>query len=381
MKIVIAPDSFKESVSAELAARAIARGFHEVYPDAECVCLPIADGGEGTVDALVAATGGRKVSVTATGPLGERVAAFYGVSGDGKTAVIEMAAASGLMLTPAERRNPLLATSYGTGELILHALDQGIRHLILGIGGSATVDGGVGMVQALGGRFYRPDGRALPWGGGELATLSGIDLGAAGCAPAAVPDRGRLRRRQSAGGGRAARRRCSAAEGSATAAMVAQLEQGLTQYAEVIRQSTGRDVRQVAGGGAAGGMGIACQVFLGATLKPGIEIVMAALGLELALAEADLLVTGEGRIDSQTLGGKALSGVARLARARGLPVIALAGVVEEGAEALHAQGIDAMFSILPRLSTLEVALSQGELNLQRSAANVARAMRVGQRLG
>ncbi|MDK4770585.1 glycerate kinase, partial [Serratia nevei] len=150
MKIVIAPDSFKESVSAERAARAIARGFHEVYPDAECVCLPIADGGEGTVDALVAATGGRKVSVTATGPLGERVAVFYGVSGDGKTAVIEMAAASGLMLTPAERRNPLLATSYGTGELILHALDQGIRHLILGIGGSATVDGGVGMVQALG---------------------------------------------------------------------------------------------------------------------------------------------------------------------------------------------------------------------------------------
>ena len=150
MKIVIAPDSFKESVSAERAARAIARGFHEVYPDAECVCLPIADGGEGTVDALVAATGGRKVTVSATGPLGERVAAFYGISGDGKTAVIEMAAASGLMLTPAARRNPLLATSYGTGELIRHALDQGIRHLILGIGGSATVDGGVGMVQALG---------------------------------------------------------------------------------------------------------------------------------------------------------------------------------------------------------------------------------------
>lgn len=380
MKIVIAPDSFKESVSAELAARAIARGFHEVYPDAECVCLPIADGGEGTVDALVAATGGRKVSVAATGPLGERVAAFYGVSGDGKTAVIEMAAASGLMLTPAARRNPLLATSYGTGELILHALDQGICHLILGIGGSATVDGGVGMVQALGGRFYRPDGKALPWGGGELATLSGVDL-------SALDARLRQCRIEVACdvdnplvGPRGAAAVFGPQKG-ATAAMVAQLEQGLTQYAEVIRQSTGRDVRHVAGGGAAGGMGIACQVFLGAALKPGIEIVMAALGLEQALAEADLLITGEGRIDSQTLGGKALSGVARLARARGLPVIALAGVVEEGAEALHAQGIDAMFSILPRLSTLEVALSQGELNLQRSAANVARAMRIGRRLG
>ena len=307
------------------------------------------------------------------------MAAFYGVSGDGKTAVIEMAAASGLMLTLAERRNPLLATSYGTGELILHALDQGIRHLILGIGGSATVDGGVGMVQALGGRFYRPDGKALPWGGGELATLSGIDL-------STLDARLRQCRIEVACdvdnplvGPRAAA--VFGPQKGATAAMVAQLEQGLTQYAEVIRQSTGRDVRQVAGGGAAGGMGIACQVFLGATLKPGIEIVMAALGLEEALAEADLLITGEGRIDSQTLGGKALSGVARLARARGLPVIALAGVVEDGAEALHAQGIDAMFSILPRLSSLAAALSQGELNLQRSAANVARAMRIGRRLG
>ncbi|WP_440481406.1 glycerate kinase [Serratia marcescens] len=380
MKIVIAPDSFKESVSAERAARAIARGFHEVYPDAECVCLPIADGGEGTVDALVAATGGRKVSVAATGPLGERVAAFYGVSGDGKTAVIEMAAASGLMLTPAARRNPLLATSYGTGELIRHALDQGIRHLILGIGGSATVDGGVGMVQALGGRFYRLDGKELPWGGGELTALSGVDL-------SALDARLRQCRIEVACdvdnplvGPRGAAAVFGPQKG-ATAAMVAQLEQGLTQYAEVIRQSTGRDVRHVAGGGAAGGMGIACQVFLGAMLKPGIEIVMAALGLEQALAEADLLITGEGRIDSQTLGGKALSGVARLARARGLPVIALAGVVEEGAEALYAQGIDAMFSILPRLSALEIALSQGELNLQRSAANVARAMRIGRRLG
>ena len=313
------------------------------------------------------------------GAAGERVAAFYGVSGDGKTAVIEMAAASGLMLTPAERRNPLLATSYGTGELILHALDQGIRHLILGIGGSATVDGGVGMVQALGGRFYRPDGKALPWGGGELATLSGIDL-------STLDARLRQCRIEVACdvdnplvGPRGAAAVFGPQKG-ATAAMVAQLEQGLTQYAEVIRQSTGRDVRQVAGGGAAGGMGIACQVFLGATLKPGIEIVMAALGLEQALAEADLLITGEGRIDSQTLGGKALSGVARLARARGLPVIALAGVVEDGAEALHAQDRrDVQHSAAPELAGGRAVAR--ELNLQRSAANVARAMRIGRRLG
>ena len=379
-KVVIAPDSFKESLSALGVADAIEWGFRQIYPQAHYVKLPMADGGEGTVESMVAATGGEIVQVTVTGPLGEPVEAFYGLSGDRQCAFIEMAAASGLMLTPAARRNPLLATSYGTGELIRHALDQGIRHLILGIGGSATVDGGVGMVQALGGRFYRPDGKALPWGGGELATLSGVDLGT-------LDARLRQCRIEVACdvdnplvGPRGAAAVFGPQKG-ATAAMVAQLEQGLTQYAEVIRQSTGRDVRHVAGGGAAGGMGIACQVFLGATLKPGIEIVMAALGLEQALTEADLLVTGEGRIDSQTLGGKALSGVARLARARGLPVIALAGVVEEGAEALHAQGIDAMFSILPRLSALEIALSQGELNLQRSAANVARAMRIGRRLG
>ena len=379
-KVVIAPDSFKESLSALGVADAIEWGFRQIYPQAHYVKLPMADGGEGTVESMVAATGGEIVQVTVTGPLGEPVQGFYGLLGDGETAVIEMAAASGLHLAPPGRRDPRITTSYGTGELIRHALDQGIRHLILGIGGSATVDGGVGMVQALGGRFYRPDGKALPWGGGELATLSGVDLGT-------LDARLRQCRIEVACdvdnplvGPRGAAAVFGPQKG-ATAAMVAQLEQGLTQYAEVIRQSTGRDVRHVAGGGAAGGMGIACQVFLGATLKPGIEIVMAALGLEQALTEADLLVTGEGRIDSQTLGGKALSGVARLARARGLPVIALAGVVEEGAEALHAQGIDAMFSILPRLSALEIALSQGELNLQRSAANVARAMRIGRRLG
>ncbi|MTD27002.1 glycerate kinase [Erwinia sorbitola] len=379
MKIVIAPDSFKESVSAELAALAIARGFHEIYPEAECICLPIADGGEGTVDALVAATGGKKIWLEVMGPLGEKTQAFYGISGDGGTAVIEMAAASGLMLVPAERRNPLHATSYGTGELIRHALDQGIRHIILGIGGSATVDGGVGMIQALGGRFYRPDGKALSLGAAELATLNAIDLseldprlqqcnievacdvdnplvGPQGAAAVFGPQKG------------------------ATPEIVAQLEQALEQYAAVIRQITGNDIRKIAGGGSAGGMGIASLVFLGATLKPGIDIIMEALRLEDAVMSADLIVTGEGRIDDQTLGGKALSGIARLAQRHKLPVIAMAGVLGEGAEALHEQGIDAIFSILPRLCTLENALSQGEINLQQSARNIARAMQIGQKI-
>ncbi|AGP43343.1 Glycerate kinase [Serratia plymuthica] len=379
MKVVIVPDSFKESVSAELAALAIARGFREVYPDAECICLPIADGGEGTVDALIAATCGHKVEAEVTGPLGNRVAAFYGVSGEGKTAVIEMAAASGLMLVPAEQRNPMLATSYGTGELIRHALDLGIRHIILGIGGSATVDGGVGMMQALGGRFYRSDGMPLSLGGAQLAMLSRINL-------SALDDRLRQCKIEVACdvdnplvGPRGAAAVFGPQKG-ATPAMVVRLEQGLEQYAAVIRQLTGSDVRQVAGGGAAGGMGIATQVLLGAELKPGIDIIMEALQLENVLAGADVIVTGEGRIDRQTLGGKALSGIARLAQRHRLPVIALAGVLGEGAEVLHSQGIDAIFSILPRLSSLDIALSQGEINLQQSARNIARVMQIGQRL-
>ncbi|MDT3251721.1 glycerate kinase [Serratia sp. root2] len=379
MKVVIVPDSFKESVSAELAALAIARGFREVYPDAECICLPIADGGEGTVDALIAATCGHKVEAEVTGPLGNRVAAFYGVSGEGKTAVIEMAAASGLMLVPAEQRNPMLATSYGTGELIRHVLDLGIRHIILGIGGSATVDGGVGMMQALGGRFYRSDGMPLSLGGAQLAMLSRINL-------SALDDRLRQCKIEVACdvdnplvGPRGAAAVFGPQKG-ATPAMVVRLEQGLEQYAAVIRQLTGSDVRQVAGGGAAGGMGIATQVLLGAELKPGIDIIMEALQLENVLAGADVIVTGEGRIDRQTLGGKALSGIARLAQRHRLPVIALAGVLGEGAEVLHSQGIDAIFSILPRLSSLDIALSQGEINLQQSARNIARVMQIGQRL-
>ncbi|MFJ7501540.1 glycerate kinase [Serratia grimesii] len=379
MKIVISPDSFKESVSAELAALAIARGFREIYPEAECICLPIADGGEGTVDALVAATCGHKVWVEVMGPMGERTRAFYGISGDGGTAVIEMAAASGLMLVPAEQRNPLKATSYGTGELIRHALDQGIRHIILGIGGSATVDGGVGMVQALGGHFYRPDGKTLSLGAAELAILSGIDLSAldvrlqqCNIEVACDVDNPLVGPRGAAS--------VFGPQKGATPAMVAQLEQALEQYAAVIRQFTGNDVRHIAGGGAAGGMGIASLVFLGAVLKPGIDIVMAALRLEEAVSSADLIVTGEGRIDHQTLDGKALSGIARLAERYSLPVIALAGVLGEGAEEVHQQGIDVIFSILPRLSTLDIALSEGAINLQKNARNIARTLQIGQRL-
>lgn len=250
MKIVIAPDSFKESLSAEKCCQAIKAGFSTIFPDAHYICLPIADGGEGTVDAMVAATGGNIVTLEVCGPMGETVNAFYGLTGDGKTAVIEMAAASGLMLVAPEKRNPLLASSFGTGELIRHALDNGIRHIILGIGGSATVDGGMGMAQALGVRFLDADGQVLAANGGNLARVASIEMdecdprlanchievacdvdnplvGARGAAAVFGPQKG------------------------ATPEMVEELEQGLQNYARVLQQLTEINVCQMAGGGAA----------------------------------------------------------------------------------------------------------------------------------
>jgi len=377
MKIVIAPDSFKESLSAERTALAIKKGFEEIFPDAQYVCLPIADGGEGTVEAMIAATRGKLVTLTVTGPMSQPVEGFYGVTGDGRTAVIEMAAASGLMLVEPELRNPLHATSFGTGELIQHALDAGIRHIILGIGGSATVDGGVGMAQALGVHFYDADNCELAAGGGGLNSLARIDqqhidprvkeclfeiacdvdnplTGPRGAAAVFGPQKG------------------------ATPEMVRKLEAGLANLADVLGSQTGRDINSIVGGGAAGGMGVAAQIFLGGELKPGIDIIMNAVNLERVLEGADLVITGEGRIDSQTVGGKAPIGVARVAQRLGVPVIGMAGVLGEGVEVVHQHGIDAVFSILPRLAPLATILLQGEINLQHCARNIAQAMKLGQ---
>ncbi|GHM27975.1 glycerate kinase [Escherichia coli] len=373
MKIVIAPDSFKESLSAEKCCQAIKAGFSTLFPDANYICLPIADGGEGTVDAMVAATGGNIVTLEVCGPMGEKVNAFYGLTGDGKTAVIEMAAASGLMLVAPEKRNPLLASSFGTGELIRHALDNDIRHIILGIGGSATVDGGMGMAQALGVRFDA-DGQALAANGGNLARVASIEMDE--CDPrlanchievACDVDNPLVGRR---GGG--------VWPAKATPEMVEELEQGLQNYARVLQQQTEINVCQMAGGGAAGGMGIAAAVFLNADIKPGIEIVLNAVNLAQAVQGAALVITGEGRIDSQTAGGKAPLGVASVAKQFNVPVIGIAGVLGDGVEVVHQYGIDAVFSILPRLAPLAEVLASGETNLFNSARNIACAIKIGQ---
>ncbi len=370
MKIIIAPDSFKESLSSQEVAREIEAGFREVFPAAEFVKLPVADGGEGTVDALIAATGGCKFPVEVTGPLGDRVASFYGVCGGGHTAVIEMAAASGLDLVEPARRNPLLTTSFGTGELIRRALDDGLRHLIVGIGGSATNDGGAGMLQALGVRLLDDQGEEIAAGGGALARLERIDV--AGLDPrlrdchievACDVDNPLL-------GPRGASAVFGPQKG-ATPEMIEVLDRNLARYAERVRRDIGQDVAEKPGAGAAGGMGAALLAVLQADLRPGVEIVIEAIGLEQLLAGTDLVITGEGRIDAQSVFGKTPVGIARVAARQGVPVIALAGCLGEGAEAVLEHGISALFSVVKGPCSMEEALAAAAWNVRMTARNVA----------
>lgn len=379
MKIIIAPDSFKESMSAELAANAVKQGFQAIFPHATYLSLPIADGGEGTVDALIAAIGGERVTVEVCGPLNQAVMATYGLLHQGKTAVIEMAEASGLMLVSPKDRNPLLTHSFGTGQLIKDALDKGVKQIILGIGGSATVDGGVGMLQALGAVFYDQQQQVLARGGEVLNRIVDIDmtnldprLQHCGIDVACDVDNPLIGERGAAV--------VFGPQKGATPEMVAILEQGLNQLAKVIEHTTGTDYRHLAGGGAAGGISVAAAAFMGAQLKPGIEIVIQAVNLEKEIINADLVIVGEGSMDGQTAGGKAPIGIAKVAAKHHVPVIALSGVLGKGVEALHQEGIDAFFSILPRLCPLEEALSEGAVNLQQAAYNVAKVLKLGKQL-
>jgi len=376
-KVVIAPDSFKESLSALEVAEAIERGFRQIFPQVQYVKLPMADGGEGTVDSMVAATGGEIVRVTVTGPLGQPVQAFYGLLGEGETAVIEMAAASGLHLAPKAQRDPRMTTSYGTGELIQAALDRGVKTIILGIGGSATNDGGAGMMQALGARLLDENRQALPPGGAALAQLAYIDL--SGVDP-------RLQQVSITAACDVDNPLCGANGASAvfgpqkgaTPEMVTQLDAALRHYGTLLEQATGREVINAPGAGAAGGMGAALLGMLNARLRPGIEIVIETLQLEEALRDADLVITGEGRLDSQSIHGKTPIGVARVAKRFGLPVIGIAGSLSKDYQVVHQHGIDAAFSVLDRVVSLEEALAEAADNLEVTARNVAAVWRLAQ---
>jgi len=377
MKIVIAPDSFKESLTAMQAADAIEAGMRTILVDAEFVKVPMADGGEGTVQSLVDATCGKVIRLQVTGPLGKQVDAFFGMLGDGKTAIIEMAAASGLTHVPREERNPLITTTYGTGELILAAINLGAERIVVGLGGSATNDGGAGMAQALGAKLLTVSGEEIGYGGRELAYIEQIDLsqidkriGQIQFIAACDVDNPLIGERGASA--------IFGPQKGATPAMVDQLDRNLAQYAMKLTEATGKQFVDVSGAGAAGGMGAAMLAYLNAELKRGVDIVTESVDLAKQMEGADLVITGEGKIDHQTVFGKTLMGVTMTAKKQEIPVIAIAGMLALGSEVVHELGIDAVFSIVPGVTSLEEALKDAEMNLFRTARNIAMCLKLGQ---
>jgi len=375
MKVCIAPDSFKESLSAAEAAAAIERGVLNAVPEAQTVVVPMADGGEGTVQALVDATAGEVVQDTVTGPLGEKVQAGYGILGDGVTAVIEMAAASGLPLVPPGKRNPMLTTTFGTGELIRSALGRGVKHVIVGIGGSATVDGGAGMAQALGARLLDKNGEELGFGGGELGTLKRIDLSELAPQMVGVEVEVACDVTNPLTGPEGAARIYGPQKG-ATPEMVETLESNLAHLARVVAKDLNKDVEKLAGSGAAGGLGAGLVAFLGARLRPGVEIVIEASKLREKMKGCNLVITGEGRLDGQSAFGKTIDGVAGVARDLGVPAVAITGSLGEGCEKVLQRGVAAYFSLVPGPASLDEALTKADEFLARTAEQVMRLAQV-----
>lgn len=374
MKICIAPDSFKGSLTALEAAECIEKGLRRGMKGIKgvgFVKVPMADGGEGTVQAIVDATGGRIVSKFVADPLGRRIKARFGITGDGKTAVIEMAEASGLALLKPSERNPMVTSTRGTGELILAALDMGVRRILVGIGGSATNDGGTGMARALGARFLDRRGQEIMEGGGSLRNLAGIDMG------------GFDRRVKEAEfevacdvtnplcGPRGASCVYGPQKG-ATPVMVRELDKGLKNLADVAADYLKIRIALVPGAGAAGGLGGGLMAFCGARLRAGVDIVMDGVGLPGKVKGCDLVVTGEGRMDGQTVFGKTPAGVAKIAKKLGKPVIAVCGSAGKGVEKVHAAGIDAYFTALQEPLPEESLPRKGPGLLEACACEVGR---------
>jgi len=371
MKIVVAPQSFKGSLNAREVAQAIAEGIKRVLPHIEPILVPMADGGEGTVQALVYSTHGQIMSVEVTGPLGDKVSAEWGLLGDGASAVVEMAAASGITLVPPEKLNPLLATTYGTGELIRAALDAGCRKLIIGIGGSATNDGGAGMAQALGTKFLDEKDKELPWGGAALVRLNRIDISGLDCRLAECEVITASDVTNPLVGPEGASRVYGPQKG-ATEEMCQQLDEALTNYARVIKKDLGIDVIDMPGAGAAGGLGAGLVAFLGARLMSGIDIVSQAVGLTNHLKGAALVFTGEGRMDAQTLFGKTTAGVAARAKELKVPMVAIVGELAGNYQEIYQQGIDAVLSITPGPISLEKSMASARALIADTAERAMR---------
>lgn len=371
MRVVIAPDSFKGSLSAWEVAQAVERGVKRAVPNCETVLVPLSDGGEGLVEALVEATEGTYHELQVKGPLGEPVWAKLGVLGDGETAVIEMAQASGLTLIPEETRNPLLTTTYGTGELIRLALDLGCINLIIGLGGSATNDGGAGMAQALGVQLLDDVGEEVGLGGAELARLASIDISGLDSRISEVKIQVACDVTNPLTGPQGASAVYGPQKG-ATPEMVEQLDKALANYAEVIRKDLGIDVEHVPGAGAAGGLGAGLLAFLKGELVSGIELVLNTVNFRAEADTADLVFTGEGKFDAQSAYGKVPIGVARACKPMGVPVVVLAGSVALDIEAVHDEGITACFAIANGPMTLAESMEQTAELLEFQAEQVMR---------
>ncbi|MBO9597563.1 MAG: glycerate kinase [Cohnella sp.] len=379
MRIVLAPDSFKGSLSATMACLAMQEGIRNVAIDAEIVHLPMADGGEGTIESLIHALGGSVREAAVRDPLGREVLAAYGVLADGRTAVVEMAQASGHTLLSKEERNALAASTYGTGQLISRCLDEGYRNVLLGLGGSATNDGGAGMMRALGARFLDGDGAELPEGGSALGKLRRIDL--SGLDPrlsetkvTAVTDV-----RNALCGDEGASRIFGPQKG-ASEADVRVLDDALAVYAAVLKEQLGLDVAEVPGAGAAGGMGAGALAFLGAELRPGFELLAETYRFGEKIADADLILTGEGRLDRQTLSGKVVSGVCRSAREHDVPVVALCGAVTLTASEMDEFGLAASLSIVRGPCDLSDAVANAYEWTRDRTEQLMRLMKLGGRL-
>ena len=379
MKIVIAPDSFKGSLTALQVAEAIEVGLRRVFPDVAIEKVPMADGGEGTVQSLVDATGGEILTVRVLDPLGNSIEAQYGVLGDGITAVIEMAAASGLTLVPEDKRDPRITTTYGTGELIRAALAQGCRKLIIGIGGSATNDAGAGMAQALGAKLLTASGDQIEPGGGSLAELNSIDLSELDPRIAETETVVACDVNNPLTGEEGASHVYGPQKG-ATPEMIEMLDANLAHFDKIVQRDLSKSVGNVPGAGAAGGLGAGLMAFLNASLKSGIEIVTEATQLSKRFAGADLAITGEGQINFQTVFGKTPVGVAKVAKTHNIPVIAIAGSIADNSDGVYDAGIDAMIDIVPEPMSLETAIETATTLIQTAAERAGRMIVTGMKI-
>ena len=373
---VLAPDSFKESMTAEQACAAMQRGVEKALPNAQFIHVPMADGGEGTVDALVSARHGRKVEIEVSHPLIEqKVKTYFGLIENDQTAVIEMALANGIHLIEPSQRNPLLTSTLGTGEMIKVALGFGVSKIIIGLGGSVTNDAGAGMAQALGAKFFDENDQVVQVGGGQLSQIKSIDFSQLDS---------RLKSTEIIIASDVNNPLCGkngashifAPQKGATSEMVEVLDQNLKYFADLIAQHIGQDFQNIAGAGAAGGLGFGLMTFAGAKIRSGVEIVIEETGLAEKIAQADYVFTGEGGIDFQTKFGKTPFGVAQVAMRFNKPVIAFAGYVGEGIEELYDEGFTAILGIVDGACDLPAALKNGEKNLERTCENIARTLGV-----